>query len=127
MCKDLLLEFLNICPLDEFLFRFQLRKQNHIANTFLAEQHHAKPVNSDSHSAGRRHAVFKRNQKILVQFLLLAAGLMLQPLALLNRVVLLGVTGRNFLAVDAALEDFNAVSGRRATFWRAAQVLLAGA
>ncbi len=51
--------------------------------------------------------MFERNQKIFVQFLLLAAGLMFQCGALLDRVVLLGVAGRNFLTVDAALEDFN--------------------
>ena len=54
--------------------------------------------------------MLQRHQKILVQLLLLAAGLMLQPLALLNRIVLLGVSGRNFLAVDATLENLD---GRR--------------
>ena len=43
-------------------------------------------------------------------FLLLAAGLVLQPFALRNRVVLLGVGRRDFLAVDATLENFD---GRR--------------
>ncbi len=54
--------------------------------------------------------MFQRDQKILVQLLLLAAGLMLQAFALFNWVVLLGVGGRNLLSVDAALEDFD---GRR--------------
>lgn len=40
-------------------------------------------------AAGGRYALFERDEKILVQFLLLAAGLMFQPFALLNRVVLL--------------------------------------
>ena len=46
-----------------FSFRFQLRKQNAVADAFLAEQHHAQAVNA--------HAVFERDQKILVQLLLL--------------------------------------------------------
>jgi hypothetical protein len=51
--------------------------------------------------------VFQRDEEILIQLLLFAASLMLQPLALRNRIVLLGVGRRDFLAVDAALEDFN--------------------
>ena len=43
-------------------------------------------------------------------FCCLAAGLVFQPLALLNGIVLLGVGGRDFLAVYAALEDLD---GRR--------------
>jgi hypothetical protein len=39
--------------------------------------------------------------------LLLAAGLMFEAFALLDGVVLLGVGGRDFLAVDAALEDLD--------------------
>jgi len=51
--------------------------------------------------------VFECDEKILVQFLLLAAGLMFEAFALLDGVVLLGVGGRDFLAVDAALEDLD--------------------
>jgi hypothetical protein len=69
----------------------QLRKQNHVTNTFLSQQHHAKPVNADSNSASRRHSVFEGNQKIFIKFLLLATGLMFQRCALGYRVVLLGV------------------------------------
>ena len=49
--------------------------------------------------------MFERDQKILVQLLLFAAGLMFQRGALRDGIVLLGVAGRNFLAVDAALEN----------------------
>src|ERR1700733_4517126 len=91
-------------------FRLQLRKQNHVADAFLTEQHHAKPVNAHAHAAGGRHSVFERDEKILVQLLLLAAGLMFETFALLNRIILFRVARRNFLSVDAALEDFN---GRR--------------
>jgi len=45
--------------------------------------------------------MLERDQKILVQLLLLAAGLVLQPFALRNRVVLLGVGRCDFLAVEA--------------------------
>ena len=62
----------------ENLFRFQLRKQDYIANAFLAKQHHAKSVNSDSNSNRRWHAVFEGDEKIVVQFLLFAAGLVFQ-------------------------------------------------
>jgi hypothetical protein len=31
-----------------FLFRLQLREQNHVADAFLAEQHHAQAVNADA-------------------------------------------------------------------------------
>ena len=57
-------------------FRFQLREQDHIADAFLAEEHHAQAVNADADAAGGRHAVFERDEEILVQLLLLAAGLM---------------------------------------------------
>ena len=90
--------------------RLQLWKQNHIPNALLPQQHHAQAVNADADAARRGHAVFERDEEIFVQLLLLTAGLMFQRGALLNGIVLLGVAGRNLLAVDAALEDFD---GRR--------------
>jgi hypothetical protein len=54
--------------------------------------------------------VFERDEEILVQLLLLAAGLVFQGGALLNRIVLLGVAGGNLPTVNAALEDSD---GRR--------------
>ena len=95
-------------------------KQNHIANAFLAEEHHAQAVNADADAAGGRHAVFERDEKI--SLLLFAAGPAIagfQRGALRDGIVLLGVAGRNLLAVDAALEDLD---GRRARAWRAARV-----
>jgi hypothetical protein len=53
------------------------------------------------------HAVFEGDEEIFVQLLLFAAGLVLQRGALHDWIVLLGVAGRNLLAVDAALEDFD--------------------
>jgi hypothetical protein len=104
------------------LFRLQLREQDHVADAFLAEEHHAQAVNAHAHAAGGRHSVFERDEKILVQLLLLAAGLMFEAFALLDGIVLLGVGGRDLLAVDAALEDFDGRRGRRAKVWRAARV-----
>ena len=52
--------------------------------------------------------MFERGQKIFVQFLLFSTGLVFKTLALFNRVVLFGVTGRNFLPVDATFKNFDA-------------------
>ena len=51
--------------------------------------------------------MFEGNEEIFVQLLLFTAGLMFQRGALRDGIVLLGVAGRNLLAVDAALEDFD--------------------
>ena len=55
---------------------FQLREQNHVADAFLAEQHHAQAVNAHAHAAGGRHAVLKGEEDVLVDALGLAAGLL---------------------------------------------------
>jgi hypothetical protein len=52
-------------------FRLQLREQNHVADAFLAEEHHAQAVNADADAARRGHAVLERdqpNQDILHSF-----------------------------------------------------------
>ena len=54
--------------------------------------------------------MLKSNQEVIIEFLLLAASLVLKSLSLLDWVILFGVAGGNFLSVDAALEDFD---GRR--------------
>ncbi len=43
----------------------------------VGEQHHAEAVDAQTHAAGGRPAVLQRRQKILVEFLLFAAGLVL--------------------------------------------------
>ena len=53
--------------------------------------------------------MFEGDEKIFIEFLLFAASLLLEALALLDGVVLLGVSGGNFLAVDAALEDLHTI------------------
>src|SRR5439155_18266749 len=56
---------------------------------------------------GGWHAVFERHEEIFVELLLLATGLVFKAFALLDRIVLLGVGRRDFLPVDAALEDLH--------------------
>src|SRR5438445_1075676 len=90
--------------------RLQLREQNHVADAFLAQQHHAESVNTHAHATSGWHAVFERNQKVFVELLLFAAGLVFEAFALFDRIVLLGIGRRDFLAVYAALENFH---GRR--------------
>ena len=51
--------------------------------------------------------MFERDQKILIQFLLFSAGLVLESLALLDRIILLGISRRDLLAIDAAFENFD--------------------
>ena len=68
-----------------FSLRLQLREENHVADVFLAEQHQAQAVDADA--ARRRHAVFEGDEEIWL--LLLAAGPVLQRLALLDGIVLL--------------------------------------
>jgi len=51
-----------------------------------------------------------QNQPVVAVGLLFAAGLVFQSLALLDGIVLLGIGRRDFLAVNAALENFH---GRR--------------
>jgi len=43
--------------------RLQLREQNHVADAFLAQQHHAQTVNTHAHAAAGRHAVFERDEE----------------------------------------------------------------
>ena len=51
--------------------------------------------------------MFEGDEKIFVEFLLFAAGLMFEAFALLEGVILLGIAGGDFLAVDATLEHFH--------------------
>src|SRR5438552_2984021 len=90
-----------------FILGLQLLEQEHPADAFLAEQHHAEPVNTHAHAASGWHAVFERNQKVFVELLLFAAGLVFEAFALFKGIVLLRVSRRDFLAVDAALEYFD--------------------
>jgi len=88
----------------------QLGKENYVADALLPEEHHAEAVNTHPHATRWWHPVFQSDEEILVELLLLASGLVFKPFSLFERVVLLGVSGRNFLPVDAAFKDFD---GRR--------------
>ena len=61
-----------------------MRKENHVADAFLPEQHDAQAINANADAARWRHAVFECHEKIFIKFLLLAAGLLLEAFALLN-------------------------------------------
>ena len=90
--------------------RLHLRKEDDVADGFLAEEHHAETVDAHAHAARRGHAVLQRDKKIFVELLLFAAGLMFEAFALFDGVILLGIGRRDFLAVDAAFKDLH---GRR--------------
>src|SRR5436190_19510981 len=100
---------------DSELFRLELREKDYIANALLAKEHHAQTVNAHSHASGWRHPVLERHQEIFVELLLLAAGLVFEALALLERIVLFGVGGCDFLTVDATFKHFHCswVLGRK--------------
>ena len=48
--------------------RLELRKQNDVADGIRPAQKHHEAVNADPHPAGRRHAVFERGEKVLINF-----------------------------------------------------------
>ena len=62
-------------------FRLHLRKEDDVADAFLAEEHHAEAVDAHAHAAGGGHAVLEGDEKIFIQLLLLAAGLVLKALS----------------------------------------------
>src|ERR1051326_943338 len=85
-------------------FGLELWEQDYIPDAFLTQQHHAKAVNTQAHAAGGRHPVLQSGQKILIQLLLFAPGLMLQALALLDGIVLFAVSRSDLLAVDTTFK-----------------------
>ena len=64
------------------LLALQLRKEHDVSNRLCSGQHHDKPVDSDSDSAGRRHAVFEGEEKVLVDFLHLFTSLLFEAATL---------------------------------------------
>ena len=65
------------------------------------------PTFADVALALMEFSMFKRDQKILIEFLLLAAGLVFEPLALLDGIILFGISWGDFHAIDAAFEDLD--------------------
>ena len=54
------------------VFGLQLRKEDHIPNRIGSREHHHQAVDSDPDSPGRRHAVLKRGEEVLVELLFMA-------------------------------------------------------
>src|SRR5437588_5106998 len=69
------------------LFRSQQREQDHVADGFRAGEEHGEPIHPETEAAGRRHAVLERQQKFLVDILLLFSRLLNQTLTLHNWIV----------------------------------------
>ena len=86
-----------------------MRKENHVADTFLTEQHDAESIDPNADATGGWHAVLQRHEIIFIQLLLFTAGLLLKAFALFDGIVLLRVGRGNSLAIDAAFEDLHAI------------------
>ncbi len=99
-------------------FGAHLGKKQHVLNGLRIRQKHDEPVDADAHPAGRRHAVLERPQEILVDEhrLVIAARaelqLVLEPGALVVRVVQLAVAVREFRAVEHELEALGVAGSR---------------
>ena len=85
----------------------QAGEQNRIPNTFRPGQQDDQTIDPEPHPAGRRHPVLQRGQKVGVHVLLFFTHLRFKHFALHQRIILLGVSGGDFLAVDAQLKDIN--------------------
>src|SRR5436190_7762818 len=48
--------------------RLQLREEDHVADAFLAEEHHAEAVDADDDAVRRGHAVFEGDEEIFVGY-----------------------------------------------------------
>src|SRR2546427_11969704 len=90
--------------------RAELGKQDHVSDRSLVGKEHDDPIDSDTLSGGRRHAVLERAQKILVQGVgLLVArlppgSLRLEPLALVEGVIQLGARVGDLPSGDVEFE-----------------------
>src|SRR5258705_9065122 len=75
----------------ELSLRLQLRKEDHVTDAFLPEEHHAEAVDADADAASGGSEEHTPENQILMHLLLLPALLKNQSLALLDGIVLLGV------------------------------------
>ena len=91
------------------------RKQNHVANRRAVGQHHHQPVDADPFPTRRRQPVLEGTDVVLVhavRFFVPARALpklLLEPPALLDRIVELAEGVRDFEAADIELEPFDGV------------------
>lgn len=113
----------DVQPPLHILFGAQRREQNGVADIRRSRKKNYKAVDADAHSARRRHSVFERRKKVFVQILFFLADLSLEHFALYEGVVLLGVCGRDFLSVDAKLENVENPRGRLCSAWQADKAL----
>ena len=81
-----------------------MREKNDLADGLGSGQEHDQTIDAHAHSAGRGHSVFKGLQKIFVDFVLLAARLLHETLALDHRIVQLRITRRDLLSVHDKFE-----------------------
>lgn len=91
-------------------FRTHGREQNDVAYGFRAGQQHREPVDTDTKTGGRRHAVFQRFDIVFVEghgFVVAAgteSGLLNEALFLIDRIVEFGEGVGDLLSVDVQLE-----------------------
>src|SRR5579863_939426 len=87
-------------------------KKNHVANGLLVGHQHSDAVNTDAETAGWRHTNFQGLQKIFIQHLRLLvalsalAGLILETMTLVKRIVQLGESIATFQTTNKGLETF---------------------
>src|ERR1051325_243544 len=85
--------------------RFEQREEDHIAYRFCAGKQHCQSIHAEAETAGRRHTVLEREQKVFVDLLCFFAGLLEQTLTLHERIIELGITRRDLHAIDDQFED----------------------
>src|SRR3989338_9380982 len=90
-----------------------LREEDDVADRGLIREQHHEAVNADPLARRRRHSIFQRAQEILVHVAGFhvaggfRVGLLLEALALVNRVVELREAVRHFASVDIELETID--------------------
>src|SRR4030095_4708617 len=89
------------------LLRSQQREKDYVSNRLCPGEQHGEPIDSNADAASGRHAMFKCEEKFLVDLLSLFAGLFKQPLALHERIVQLAVARRNLDPVNDQFEDID--------------------
>lgn len=98
------------------------REQKHIADRRAVCQQHHETVNADTESAGRRHTVLERRQKVLVDIVglivarSLERGLMLKAAALIDWVVQFAERVRVLTPKDKQFEPLRILRLLRLTF-----------
>ncbi len=87
------------------LAALQLREEDDVADRVAAREEHDEAVDAEAEAARGGHAALEGADEVLVDLLGVFAGLVLQGLALLERIVLLGVARAELASGDDELED----------------------